>query len=157
MFKYVLKMLAGQNPMQVLSDMPERDFNKVAGFVSNLDKSGIPRKQRRIMDSLADVECPDDIRDRVYSNLVKCDMDTGFTYSNKRLKCTVMVIGLHSSQAQFLNSFEHEMRHMVDDIAETFGLNMGGEEVAYLTGDMNSTLWKDIHKFICCDCKCKNH
>lgn len=110
-----------------------------------------------IMDSLADVECPDDIRDRVYSNLVKCDMDTGFTYSNKRLKCTVMVIGLHSSQAQFLNSFEHEMRHMVDDIAETFGLNMGGEEVAYLTGDMNSTLWKDIHKFICCDCKCKDH
>lgn len=110
-----------------------------------------------IMDSLADVECPDDIRDRVYSNLVKCDMDTGFTYSNKRLKCTVMVIGLHSSQAQFLNSFEHEMRHMVDDIAETFGLNMGGEEVAYLTGDMNSILWKDIHKFICCDCKCKNH
>ena len=50
MFKYVLKMLAGQNPMQVLSDMPERDFNKVAGFVSNLDKSGIPRKQRRMIE-----------------------------------------------------------------------------------------------------------
>ena len=29
MFKYVLKMLAGQNPMQVLSDMPERDFKPV--------------------------------------------------------------------------------------------------------------------------------
>ena len=50
MFKYVLKMIAGQNPMQVLSDMPERDFNKVAGFVSNLDKSGIPRKQRRMIE-----------------------------------------------------------------------------------------------------------
>ena len=50
MFKYVLKMLAGQNPMQVLSDMPERDFNKVAGCVSNLDKSGIPRKQRRMIE-----------------------------------------------------------------------------------------------------------
>lgn len=61
---------------------------------------------------------------------------------------------LHSSHAEFLNSFEHELRHLVDDIAETFGLDMGGEQVAYLTGDLNSLLWKDIHEFMCC-CNCK--
>ncbi len=83
-------------------------------------------------------------------------MDTGFTYSNKDRQSTIMVIGLYSSPAQFLNSFEHELRHLVDDIAETFNLDSHGEEVAYLTGDLNSALWEDIHKFVCCKCNCKH-
>ena len=91
-----------------------------------------------IMLSLKDIDCPESIQNRVQENLMRC----------------VMVIGLHSSHAEFLNSFEHELRHLVDDIAETFGLDMGGEQVAYLTGDLNSLLWKDIHEFICC-CNCK--
>ena len=107
-----------------------------------------------IMLSLKDIDCPESIQNRVQENLMRCDMDTGFTYSNKKLRSTVMVIGLHSSHAEFLNSFEHELRHLVDDIAETFGLDMGGEQVAYLTGDLNSLLWKDIHEVICC-CNCK--
>ena len=110
-----------------------------------------------ITNALEAAQCPENIKERVYGNLKKSDMDTGFTYSNKRLKRTVMVIGLASSPAQFLNSFEHELRHLVDDIAERFGLDMGGEEVAYLTGDINSVLWDDIHKFICCKCNCKNY
>lgn len=109
-----------------------------------------------ILLALTDIECPETIMERVRKNLNACDMDSGFTYSNKRLRHTVMVIGLSSSQAQFLNSFEHELRHLVDDIAETLGLNMGGEEVAYLTGDLNSVLWKDIHRFICCKCNCSH-
>ena len=76
-----------------------------------------------IMLSLKDIDCPELIQNRVQENLMRCDMDTGFTYSNKKLRSTVMVIGLHSSHAEFLNSFEHELRHLVDDIAETFGLD----------------------------------
>lgn len=106
-----------------------------------------------IMMSLERVDCTPDIKKRVYDNLLKCDMDTGFTYSNKRLRSTVMVIGLSSSPAQFLNSFEHELRHFVDDISDTYGISDKGEEVAYLTGDINSALWRDIHKFLCCKCR----
>lgn len=108
-----------------------------------------------ILKSLNNIECPDDLMEHIRSNLEKCDMDTGFTYSNKPLKSTVMIIGLSSSPAEFLNSFEHELRHLVDDIASVFNLDMAGEEVAYLTGDINSVLWKDIHQFTCC--KCKKH
>ena len=31
---------------------------------------------------------------------------------------------------------------------------MQGEEVAYLTGDVNSLLWADVHDFVCCKCNC---
>ena len=84
-------------------------------------------------------------------------MDTGFTYSNKDRRESVIVIGLHSSPPEFINSFEHELRHLVDDIAHTYGLEMAGEDVAYLTGDVNSELWEDIHYFTCCKCHERGH
>lgn len=93
---------------------------------------------------------------RIRENLERADMDSGFTYSNKDMRRSVVVVGLATSQAQFLNSFEHELRHLCDDIASASQMQMQGEEVAYLTGDINTALWKDIHRFVCCRCRC-NH
>lgn len=106
-----------------------------------------------IMEALTSVEAPEKIMNRVYENLTKCSMDTGFTYSAKSQRATIMVIGLHSSPAQFLNSLEHELRHLIDDIADYHDLDMGGEEVAYLTGDINEMIVEDIQHFIC-QCRC---
>lgn len=105
-----------------------------------------------ILKSLNDIRCPKNIIERIKGNLNKCDMDTGFTYSNKDLRMSIIVIGITSSPVEFINSFEHEIRHLVDDIAHTCGLEIAGEDVAYLTGDINSALWDDIHNFICCKC-----
>lgn len=105
---------------------------------------------RSILFSLEQIECPRPIMERVRENLEKADMDSGFTYSNKTRRRSVVVVGLASSQAQFLNSFEHELRHLCDDIAVASAMPMQGEEVAYLTGQINTMLWKDIHQFICC-------
>ena len=100
------------------------------------------------------IECPGTILERVRGNLLRADMDSGFTYSNKTMRRSVVVVGLATSQAQFLNSFEHELRHLCDDIAAASGMPMQGEEVAYLTGDVNSLLWADVHDFVCCKCNC---
>ncbi len=98
-----------------------------------------------------EIECPGPIMERVSGKFgKKADMDSGFTYSNKTRRRSVVVVGLASSQAQFLNSFEHELRHLCDDIAVASAMPMQGEEVAYLTGQINTMLWKDIHQFICC-------
>ena len=107
-----------------------------------------------IVSSLLRIDCPEAIVRRVAANLEKREMDTGFTYSNKPRRETVMVVGLHSSAPEFLNSFEHELRHLVDDMADALFLEPK-EEVAYLTGELNAILWKDIHQFVCC--KCKGH
>ena len=43
----------------------------------------------------------------------------------------------------------HELEQS-DDIAVASGMDMQGEQVAYLTGDLNAELWPEIHQFICC-------
>lgn len=106
---------------------------------------------RSILSSLEEIECPGTVLERVRGNLLRADMDSGFTYSNKTMRRSVVVVGLATSQAQFLNSFEHELRHLCDDIAADSGMPMQGEEVAYLTGDLNAELWPEIHQFICFD------
>lgn len=68
-----------------------------------------------------------------------------------------MVIGLTSSPAEFLNSLQHELRHFVDDVAMTVNVDLSGEKVAYLTGDINLYLWDDIHEFLCCCNKNKGY
>ncbi|MCH5332044.1 MAG: hypothetical protein J1E33_06545 [Alistipes sp.] len=103
-----------------------------------------------ILESLSAISCPKKIMRRVRQKMAARKLDTGFTYSNKRLRQSVMVVGITSSPAEFLDSFEHELRHLVDDIAKTDGLALSGEAVAYLTGDTNRTLWPVIHDFICC-------
>lgn len=104
-----------------------------------------------IMDSLSRIGCPPDIMNRAYNNMTQCALDTGLTYSNSHR--SVMVVARSSSPAQFLNSFEHELRHLTDHIAAAEGLEIGGEDVAYLTGNLNSLLWEYIHPFVCCKCK----
>lgn len=104
-----------------------------------------------ILLALQKIECPERILQRVRRNLLDADMDSGFTFSNKQRRESVVVVGLASSKAQFLNSFEHELRHLCDDIAEATAMKIRGEEVAYLTGDLNSRLWDIIHPFICCN------
>lgn len=104
-----------------------------------------------ILDELTAVECPSNILQRVRANLLRSDMDSGFTYSNKHRRQTVMVIGIFSSRPQFLNSLEHELRHLVDDIADVAGLEPAGEDVAYLTGGINELLAADVQLFLC-DC-----
>lgn len=106
-----------------------------------------------ILDAIAEIDCPDSLRERVSENLQKRQMDTGVTYSNKKRRSSVVVVGLSSSPAEFLNSFEHELRHLVDDIASASCITFTGEDVAYLTGEINLRLWDDVHDFICTKCR----
>ncbi len=95
--------------------------------------------------------CPYPIVQRVREKMAKRNLDSGFTYSNTERRDTVMVVGLHSSPAEFLNSLEHELRHLVDDISKTIDIDPAGEAVAYITGDINALIAPDVQLFIC-DC-----
>lgn len=103
-----------------------------------------------IVGDLIYIRCPYYILRDVEYNLRFQKIDTGFTYSNRRRRQTVMVVGLTSHPSEFLNSYEHELRHLVDDVAGTTGIPLSGEDVAYLTGNINRLLWEDIHGFVCC-------
>ena len=110
-----------------------------------------------ILADLVDIDCPPKLLKRISRNLKSGKMDTGFTYSNKHLRCTVMVIGMHSSPSEFLNSLEHELRHLVDDISDAVHIPVRGEAVAYLTGDINSHIAEDVKMFLCDCSSCKTN
>lgn len=104
---------------------------------------------KEIIDALDSILCPEEFLQKAYDNLNSCQIDTGLTYSNKRLNQSVMVIGLTSSPEEFLNSLEHEIRHLVDHIADTYHLKSGSEDVAYLTGNINLMIFPEIQMFLC--------
>lgn len=105
--------------------------------------------------SLREIDCPGRILRQAIRQMVRGEVNTGFTYSNKRCRRTVMLVGKTDSGEEFLNSFSHEQRHLCDDIANAFGMHMSGEEVAYLTGDISLKL-ADIVCHYSCD-HCRDH
>ena len=102
-----------------------------------------------IMDCLEKIDCPDEKLKESYGNLTACKLNTGLTYSNYRLRESVMVISQTSSPKEFLNSIMHECRHLEDHIAIAYKMPVGGEEVAYLTGYIGGEISRDIQMFTC--------
>ena len=83
--------------------------------------------------------------------------NTGMTYSNLDTRTTVMVIGRSTSEAETVNTFSHELRHLSDDLAEACRIPHHGEEIAYLTGDIACVLAGSLLRIVC-DCpKCSEH
>ena len=112
-----------------------------------------------IIGLLKSIDCPKDKAREAYNNLVSCKLDTGVTYSNYKLRKSVMVISKTSSPEEFFNSLKHECRHLEDHIATAFKMPIGGEEVAYLAGYLGRMLYEDVQLFICvivktCSDKC---
>lgn len=99
-----------------------------------------------------------------YKNLSSCELDKGLTYSNNHSRESIVVIGLTSNKAEFLDSFTHELRHLVNHICDAYGIDLYGEESCYLTGDTAKQLFPDIERFMCdchnpikCNCHGKEH
>lgn len=108
-----------------------------------------------IMQDLFEIHCPERTMRKAYKNMSACQLNTGLTYSNPRLRESVIVIGMWSDASEFDNSFAHELRHFTDHVANAFGLESGGEEVAYLTGNIRRELYP-INSMFLCDCTCHN-
>lgn len=100
---------------------------------------------------LESLGCSYAVYDRVAVKMDINDLNTGFTYSNKGARETLMVIGKASSTAEYINSISHELRHLCDDIASVVNMQASGEEVAYLTGDIASQI-SDVIQVLVCNC-----
>ena len=95
---------------------------------------------------------------RAVRHLQKAFRDnTGMTYSNPDNRKSVVVISHATSVAETVNTFSHELRHLVDDIAAACGITVSGEEVAYLTGDIALTLASSLLHIVCVCPICSRH
>lgn len=73
-------------------------------------------------------------------------LNTGFIYSN--MGNSVIVTAPSTSPKQMFNSLAHEVRHLVDDIAKTYGIDPYGEDVAYLTGETMMELTDEVRMIL---------
>lgn len=74
-----------------------------------------------------------------------------FTFSVWRHTC--IYIGWTTSGAEFINSIKHEIRHLIDHIANAYGIELDGEDVGYMSGDAAYLLAEDICHFGCEHCR----
>ena len=81
--------------------------------------------------------------------------NTGLTYSNLKGRCSVIVIGLTSSTAEFQNTFDHEKGHLAMHICETDEIDPFSEEYQYLTGEIGQAMFPIAKNFLCVHCRAR--
>ena len=89
-----------------------------------------------IIKTLKEIYCPNKYIKEAISNLETCNLNIGLTYSNIKLKSSVIVINKTSSNSQLINTIAHEYYHLICHIQKAFNID-DEEELAYLNGDLN--------------------
>lgn len=49
-WSYIMRVLKGESPADVIASMPEKDYEKVASAVNSLKDTNMPRQQRRSLE-----------------------------------------------------------------------------------------------------------
>lgn len=104
-----------------------------------------------IMHTLAEAGADDKSLDRAYENLSSGDLNTGLCYSGNGE--SVLVISVASCGEQFCNSIFHEVHHLATQIAGTLGVDLRGEEVCYLSGEIGQKMHPIIAHYLCEHCR----
>lgn len=89
-----------------------------------------------IIETLKEIKCPNRFIKEALHNLETCNLNIGLTYSNIRLKSSVIVINKTSSFSQLINTIAHEYYHLICHISKTLDID-DEEKLAYLNGDLN--------------------
>lgn len=95
---------------------------------------------KRILDSLDCMKCPEKIKTQAEENLYS-GVNSGFTYTNPKIRKSLMVVNRSSSMYEFINTYNHEKNHVEMHICEELGIDPYSEEAAYLSGELASQLF----------------
>lgn len=98
-----------------------------------------------IIEALKDINCSDKYINEALDNLETCNLNIGLTYSNIRLKSSVIVVSKTSSFSQLINSISHEYYHLLKHIAKVLNIE-DEEELATLNGNLNMRSYEFVEK-----------
>ena len=68
----------------------------------------------------------------------------GLTYTSPRYHCSVVVIGHVSSVWEWIDTVEHEARHLVQGICNAYGIDPDSEQAAYMEGHLFKKIVKEF-------------
>lgn len=114
-----------------------------------------PKDADRILNALDMAGCSGEEMDRAVKSLMIGRRNTGCTFSSRKERCSVVVIGRTTSADEFANSFDHEKRHLSIHIADALHIDIHGEEYAYLAGAIAQKMFKVARQFMCDCCRKK--
>ena len=98
-----------------------------------------------IIETLKDIYCPNKYIKEAINNLESCNLNIGLTYSNTKLKSSVIIINKTTSFGQLINTISHEYYHLICHMSKTLRIK-DEEELAYLNGDLNMRSYIFIEK-----------
>lgn len=104
---------------------------------------------RYILSALLDLGCTGKWLENSRRVLGRGNDNVGMTFSNPRLRESVMVMGHASSLREFLNTWQHEMTHLCRHICEHYDIDPFSEEAAYLAGDIAAEMHSVLSHYIC--------
>lgn len=105
--------IVGKWSVVLAYDIREEDFDEVDGWLESL---GVGARKRR--DALS----------------VLHRVNKGFTFSNDRLRMSVMCVGHASSREQWWDTVVHEIDHVQKAIMDYYDIDCGSEDAAWLQG-----------------------
>ena len=109
----------------------------------------------KIITKLQELKLPKSYITSAYTTLISNKLNQGLTETNRKLKTSIVVFTKTTNASQFVNSFVHEIGHLSNHIARTYNLNLNGEEIQYIAGDIAQQMFKRCHTLMC-DC-CREH
>ena len=89
-----------------------------------------------IIKTLMDIKCPVKYINKALDNLQECKLNSGLTYSNTRLKSSVIIINKTSPFSQLINTIAHEYFHLICHISDVLEIK-DEEKLANLNGNLN--------------------
>ena len=87
----------------------------------------------KIMCRLRQLECSDQIMVRAYT-ILEDQENSGFAYSNPKMRKSLMVINMSTSMDEFINTYNHEKNHNEMHICDTLNIDPFSEEASDLSG-----------------------
>ncbi len=105
-----------------------------------------PYNAEEILTHLNDIGCNGETFATACDNLTAKLTNTGLCYSGDGE--SVVVVGRATSDVQFFNSVVHEMMHLSVHIALALGIDLNGEEICYLAGEIAQKAYPTIREIL---------
>ena len=94
-----------------------------------------------IMDTLLSIGISEENYDTALENLTSGRVNNGLTFSSGFHRETVSVWAMASTPAEYFNLITHELHHLSVQIAACNDMDLAGEDVCYLNGDIAQYLY----------------
>lgn len=94
-----------------------------------------------IMDTLSSIGISRDNYIVALENLTSGRVNNGITYSSSEYRETVSIWGFSTTPSEAFNLYCHEMHHISVQISSMNGIDLEGEDVCYMNGDIAQYLY----------------